>query len=201
MIFTVWYSGWAYSIWCVMCSQKLSNVPNSHFSVIDKRCQGLKIALCLSLAPLQSFITVWEYCTHTDNSSLVDSAVSASEPVRAAVILIALLRAVNHGLKRLNCVKIKLYFSLYWFPEYVNLFWFSNNFTLDIKGQTNTIQNLFGSMIFIMKAVHNKKKTLVYSRSWKCPFCIHVSWKCIKFSREFKFNDSKKCHVVSPNKK
>lgn len=119
MIFTVWYSGWAYSIWCVMCSQKLSNVPNSHFSVIDKRCQGLKIALCLSLAPLQSFITVWEYCTHTDNSSLVDSAVSASEPVRAAVILIALLRAVNHGLKRLNCVKIKLYFSLYWFPEYV----------------------------------------------------------------------------------
>jgi len=80
--------------------------------VIDKPCQGLKIALCLSLAALQSFITVWEYCTHTDNSSLVDSAVSASESVRAAVILIALQRAVNHGLKRLNCVKIKMYFSL-----------------------------------------------------------------------------------------
>lgn len=131
MIFTVLdmlYSMWAYGIWCVMCSlytvifqinhkKNISNVSN--FSVNDKPCQGLKIALCLSLTPLLSFITVWEYCTHTDNSSLVDSSVNASEPVRAAVILIALLRAVNHGLNRLNCVKIKLYVSLYRFPESV----------------------------------------------------------------------------------
>ncbi len=108
----------------MMYEEHVYNVLSSHFSVIDKLCQGLKIALCVSLALVLSFITVWECCTHThththwhtqkerDNSSLVDSSVSASEPVRAAVILIPLLRAVNHGLKRLHCVKMKLCVSL-----------------------------------------------------------------------------------------
>ncbi len=42
----------------MMYEEHVYNVLSSHFSVSDKLCQGLKIALCVSLALVLSFITV-----------------------------------------------------------------------------------------------------------------------------------------------
>ncbi len=49
----------------MMYEEHVYNVLSSHFSVNDKLCQGLKIAPCVSLALVLSFITVWECYTHT----------------------------------------------------------------------------------------------------------------------------------------